>query len=167
MTDLEKAKEAAPSSRPEYCIWHGMRSRCLKPSTKCYPRYGGRGITICSRWAESFNAFVADMGPRPSVLHSLERINNNGPYSPENCRWATILEQQNNTRYNRRITFHGKTQTLAQWGRELGVSSSALRGRLDNWPIERALTERGHSHDEVMAILRRGLALSRPKRKAR
>lgn len=82
---------------PEYVVWKSMRQRCSDPRGKSYPRYGGRGITICSRW-DLFEAFALDMGPRPSPKHSVDRINNDGNYEPGNCRWATAKEQAANRR---------------------------------------------------------------------
>ena len=85
---------------PEYNAWSNMRQRCNNPQATGYSDYGGRGITVCSRW-DSFEAFLEDMGNKPSPKHSLDRINNAGEYGPGNCRWATRLEQNRNTRSSR------------------------------------------------------------------
>lgn len=83
---------------PEYAAWRAMKSRCGNLNVPAYPRYGGRGITICEAWIESFEAFFGDMGERPSPKHSLDRRDNEGNYEPGNCRWATASEQNSNRR---------------------------------------------------------------------
>lgn len=113
----------------------------MNPKDSCYANYGGRGITMCDRWRESYAAFMGDMGPRPSLDYSVERINNDGPYSPENCRWATDREQSNNRRNNHRITLNGTTKTLVEWARSIGISTGTITRRLNlGWSPEHALT---------------------------
>lgn len=127
---------------PEYLCWLGMRQRCNKPRRKEYRYYGGRGIRVCEAWDRSFSAFLADMGRRPSPSHTLDRINNDGDYEPGNCRWATWSEQNNNTRFNRNITYLGETLTVAQWSKRVGIKRNTLWTRLDGcgWTFERAIS---------------------------
>lgn len=123
----------------EYNAWSSMRKRCMNPSAKNYPRYGGRGITICERWATDFAAFLEDMGPRPSADHSLDRIDNDGPYSPENRRWADRYEQARNRGNNRRVTFRGREMTVIEAAELSGTSINLVRSRIKRgWSIERA-----------------------------
>lgn len=127
------------SDRSEYNTWLQMRSRCANPKAAAYHRYGGRGIGVCERWRD-FSAFLADMGPRPTGT-TLDRIDNDGNYEPGNCRWATKKVQVNNTSRNRRIEYGGLCLTVTEWAERIGVTPTALSGRLDNgWTIERALT---------------------------
>ncbi len=126
---------------PEYLAWRHMKHRCDNPADKGFADYGGRGIRVCRRWHQSFPTFLADMGLRPSPLHQLDRINNDGHYTPNNCRWATKQEQMNNTRRNRRLTWQGRTQTMIQWAREQRMPWPALQRRLNaGWSVEKALT---------------------------
>src|SRR6516162_1801432 len=99
---------------PTYHTWAGMKSRCTNPLHKNYSLYGGRGIIVCERWLNSFEAFLADMGEKPAKK-SLDRINNDGPYSPENCRWASQKQQCRNSKINRLITCNGVTKTIIEW----------------------------------------------------
>jgi hypothetical protein len=117
-----------------------MRSRCSNPKEKFYSRYGGRGISVCGRWQESFENFLSDMGPRPPGM-TLERKNNDGNYEPTNCIWATQNDQALNTSTVRRLTFEGETLSLRGWALRLGIAWSSLKKRLANgWPLELALT---------------------------
>jgi hypothetical protein len=115
-----------------------MHQRCENPNNEAYEHYGGRGIRVCARWS-SFENFLADMGERPRGM-TLDRKKNHLGYSKSNCRWATHLEQQSNRRDNRWIEFNGRTQTLSQWARELGLPTGTLHKRIKNWPLEKALT---------------------------
>lgn len=125
---------------PEYYIWRSMKARCLNPQSSGYRHYGARGITVCDRWL-TFAAFFADMGCRPSPKHQLDRMNNNGPYVPENCRWATARQQMQNTRLTRRITHNGETQAAIVWAERLGLNSGAIAQRLrSGWSLTAAVT---------------------------
>ena len=137
---LDATTTHAGSNTRLYRIWIGMRQRCSNPFNTSYDRYGGRGITVCERWENSFEAFREDMGNPPSELHSIERIRNSKGYSPENCRWATNVEQQNNTRRNRLLTYDGMTLSIAQWARRLGIPPSTISRRLRIHSIEKSLT---------------------------
>lgn len=118
-----------------------MVRRCRETTHFAYSRYGGRGITVCDRWA-SFDNFFADMGAKPEG-RSLDRINNNGNYEPTNCRWATKYEQDNNRRSNRLFTVNGVTRTIAEWSRHTGIKAGRLYDRVltNGWSMERAITE--------------------------
>jgi hypothetical protein len=126
-----------------YEIWCGMKQRCYNKNSSHYPRWGGRGITVCSEWLVDFNNFKhwAERNGYASDL-TIDRIDNNGNYCPENCRWASVQEQNNNQRTNRLVTFQGKTQNLKQWSKELGINYGTLLSRLDksHWSIEKAFT---------------------------
>ena len=125
---------------PEHRTWISLRRRCNSPVCPSYSDYGARGIRVCERW-DSFESFLADMGPKPSSKHTIERNDNNGPYSPENCRWATRGEQMRNTRRTRMLTHNGITMCLTDWAKHLGFNRELLRDRLtDGWSVERALS---------------------------
>lgn len=124
----------------EYRAWSGMRNRCNSVKCKKYSIYGGRGIKVCDRWESSYDNFLSDMGRAPSPKHSLDRINVNGNYEPSNCRWATSIEQSNNTRINRVIEFNGSKMTLKQWCRFLGIDYAKTYPRIKylGWSIDDA-----------------------------
>lgn len=125
----------------EHGIWLQMKQRCLDPNNAAYDRYGGRGIKVCDRWLNSFEAFLDDMGPRPTGL-TIDRINNNGHYEPTNCRWTTYREQRLNSRSVRLLTFNGETRCLTDWARITGIGECTIFYRLQRgWSVERALTE--------------------------
>lgn len=130
------------ATSPEHQTWTNMRRRCADRSKPEYKNYGGRGIKVCARWRNSYEAFLSDMGRRPSSLHSIERIDNDGNYEPKNCKWALRYDQARNRRDNIPITFMGVTKCRADWADDLGISRTTLRGRLDRhgWSVERALT---------------------------
>lgn len=127
-----------PSGTKTYFAWRNMRSRCLNPKHVAYDNYGARGIKICDRWVNNYDAFVEDMGLVPEGL-SLEREDTDGNYEPGNCVWATVTDQLNNQRRNRRISFEGRERTLSQWAREIGIPPDTLAKRLDRMPPEDAL----------------------------
>jgi hypothetical protein len=114
----------------EYRIWAGIKSRCTDAASRNYRRYGGRGIVVCDRWRDSFVNFLADMGPRPSKLHSVERIDNDGNYEPKNCKWATRAEQALNTRRSRLLEINGELKNMAVWAREAGIAPQLIYHRL-------------------------------------
>lgn len=125
---------------PTHYAWTNMISRCINKNRPDYHCYGGRGITVCDRWRNSFSAFLEDMGERPDG-HSLDRIDNSKGYEPGNCRWATRDQQMQNTRATRLISFQNETMGLTAWARRLGLNKESLRSRLlRGWPIEKALT---------------------------
>lgn len=124
---------------PEYMCWQAMKARCQDPNSEGYKYYGGRGIKVCERW-QTFENFLADMGHRPSSVHSIERERVNEGYEPGNCHWGTVEEQANNKRSSHRITIDGETLTMAQWARRQGVRTCVIMNRLRRgWPEREAV----------------------------
>ena len=113
----------------EYSAWNGMKMRCTNPNHKHYHRYGGRGITVCQAWMDSFEKFIADVGLRPSFWHTLDRIDNNKGYEPGNVAWSTKKQQARNRTDNVRYTHNGETMTLVEWAERYGMKNSQLRTR--------------------------------------
>jgi len=138
----------------EHRSWTSMRNRCFYEKSIGYPRYGGRGITVCSHWKNSYENFLADMGRKPTSKHTIDRIDVNGSYTcgkceqckqngwTANCRWADQKTQQNNRTVSKMLEFNGKRQSMAMWAEELGISKQTLKARLGKyeWNVERALT---------------------------
>lgn len=116
------------SKTPTYRIWVGMMSRCYRAKPTEYRLYQGRGIRVCKRWHQFVN-FLSDMGERPSGK-VLDRRDNNGNYTPRNCRWASPKESSNNTRWNRLVTMNGETMSLTMWCRKLGIPYGRVHGRV-------------------------------------
>lgn len=127
---------------PIRAVWRTMIHRCHKQKSTSYPQYGGRGIVVCERWRTSFALFKEDIGPRPSTKHSIDRINNDGPYEPKNCRWATRAEQARNRRSNlRKLTLNGETLTVYEWAVRTGITHTTLTRRLkQGWSDEAIIT---------------------------
>lgn len=115
---------------PIYAAWQQMIRRCTSEKYFQYKDYGGRGISVCERWSSSFSNFISDMGEKPSPEMTIERIDNNGNYCPENCKWATRKEQARNRRSNVMLTFNGKTQCVTDWAEETGTKVTSVRGRI-------------------------------------
>lgn len=134
----QRAKQKVSGSRT-YRIWQAMLNRCRHHKHPLWHRYGGRGISVCKRW-HSYEKFFQDMGKVPNGM-SIDRIDNDGDYAPQNCRWATRHEQSRNMTTNRWLELNGKRQILADWAKELGMDQSSLRERLEKMPLEEALTK--------------------------
>ena len=128
------------SRSPTYRSFHKMHARCSSSNVRDYPSYGGRGIKVCERWSgkNGFINFLVDMGEKPKEK-TLDRINNNENYDPENCKWSTFTEQSNNRRNTRFITWNGETQTITVWAARLGHSAGWLAKRLNKYPFEKAM----------------------------
>lgn len=136
-----KAGGHASAKTSEYNSWKMMKARCYNPNASGYHRYGGRQITVCQRWRESFLHFLADMGPKPSPAHSIERLDNDAGYSPNNCKWSTRKEQQRNTVNTRLLTYNGESMCLKDWAHKIGIHPRSLAHRLTSgWSVERALS---------------------------
>lgn len=141
-----QCREAARPSKgmhkhPLFNIWKGIIQRCENPNHTHYELYGGRGIRMCQSWRDDFTTFAADLGERPSMQHSIDRIDVDGNYEPANCRWAKSVEQGSNRRDNRIIEHGGEALILSDWSKRTGLTIQTISFRLKSgWSIERALT---------------------------
>lgn len=136
-------KKHGMSNTRLYTIWSLMKYRCYNPSRKEYPRYGGRGIKVCDEWMEfePFMRWAVDNGYSEDL--TLDRINNDGDYTPSNCRWVSRKVQSLNKSTNRYITYNGQTKTITQWATDNNMPYYVLRKRIDilNWDFKRAISE--------------------------
>lgn len=148
-----RAQRSFATKLPEYSVLSGMKARCYDRNSEMYPSYGGRGIAVCGRWLEEgtgFSNFLTDMGPRPSSEHSIDRIDNNGDYSPENCRWATNHEQFRNVQSNRWIEWRGNSMILTDWLRE--IKAYTVSGNLAYWRFN-SLVSSGMTEQQALQRL--------------
>jgi len=133
-----------------WIIWSGMRERCSTPSCSGFANYGGRGIEVCDEWHDytTFKKWAIENGYEPNL--TLERLDTNGNYEPQNCCWATVKEQNENKRNNRYLEFNGEKHTVAGWAKKLGINPVTLHDRLYklHWTVERALTEPIHGRGD-------------------
>jgi hypothetical protein len=129
-------------NKAEYNTWSGMKGRCNTKTNGSYINYGGRGISVCKRWEDSFEDFLSDVGKKPHPEMQLDRMNNDGNYEPGNVRWATPTEQSRNRRTTIRITIDGQTKCLAEWAGQFGIAASIVEMRIRRlgWGAEKALS---------------------------
>lgn len=136
-----------------YKVWEGMKRRCNAPQSKNYHRYGGRGVKVCEEWSdyEAFSAWAMANGYKHGL--TLDRVENDKGYSPENCRWATMKEQQNNRGNNQKITIDGVEKTVCQWAEEYGINPHTIRGRIKRgWPEAKAVQKSSRKARRVVCI---------------
>lgn len=152
-------KTHGKSKTAEYSIWCGIINRCTNPNDhRSYSRYGAKGITICERWRNSFEAFLEDMGPRPSPKHSIDRYpNHRGNYEPDNCRWATWQEQQRNRSDTSMVVMDGRPIAIADLADQVGIKRATLyrRIRLMGWSVEKAIATPVMTHSQCASLSRR------------
>jgi hypothetical protein len=150
--------------RPEYNVWHNMKKRCLNPEYQSFSNYGGRGIKVCDRWIESFENFFNDMGEKPSQGHSIDRVDNDGNYEPENCRWATRKEQARNRRSNVFVVQNGKAKVLSEICEANGIKSDTASKRIScGWSLDAASStpvkkkEKNLNEDKIKKLVLSGM----------
>jgi hypothetical protein len=161
ITPEEKARRQSES--PTYKSWMSMRGRCYRPEAHGYRHYGGKGISVCERWRNSFANFLADLGPRPNGC-TIDRIDNTGNYTPSNCRWSTKSQQSRNRSCARRVIYRGKERLLADLADESGHTRARIYSRLKKgWSVERAIDTPVLSIDDKRVIQRKA-AIERHRR---
>ena len=128
---------------PLFQVWRGMIRRCHNPKVNNYHNYGGRGISVCAAWRSDFWAFTSAVPPRPTLKHTLDRIDNDGNYEPGNVKWSTTAQQHRNARFNTLLTANGRTQILEDWATETGLAPSTIINRiLRGWSEADAVTRK-------------------------
>lgn len=133
-------RQSVMSTTPEYNAWRAMKRRCFNPQDEAFHLYGGRGITVCDRWKRSPTAFIADMGPKPSPRHTLDRIDNNRGYEPSNCAWRTPRQNCRNRRSTLFVVYQGQRRALIELCDERGLRAGSVQWRLANgWTLDDAL----------------------------
>ena len=144
---ISRVTSHGQSRSPEYRAWVGMKMRCENETNGAYCKYGERGIRVCERW-QTFENFFADMGPKPSPKHTLDRIDGTKGYSPDNCRWASHKEQQRNLKNNVYLEHDGKSLIAADWAVIVGIDAKTIQSRVTKlgWTTEEALTLPLHFH---------------------
>lgn len=149
----QKYTRHGKSNTSLYNAWCAMLSRCSSPGNTSYKDYGGRGISVCAEWRDSFETFefyVAQLPHFGENDYTLDRIDNDGNYEPGNVRWATSIDQHRNFRRNRMVTYNGKTQCVAAWAEETGIAQHTICWRLEHgWPIGKALTKRSQRRHAI------------------
>jgi hypothetical protein len=146
-SSLRNKKHGESDKTKEYRTWQSIKRRCYNINNEKYKNYGGRGIKICDRWLHSFENFLEDIGRSPSIKHSIDRIDVNGNYEPNNCRWATQKEQCNNRSNNHYITYNSYTRTIAEWSEIYNISQFTLLARVNKnkWTFEQCINYRKYS----------------------
>lgn len=138
----KKRTKHGMSHHPAFAVWHSMKQRCTEETHYAWKNYGGRGIKVCDRWLNSFENFWEDMGPTYKEGLTLDRINVNGDYSPENCRWTDWVTQANNRQHNRFINTPKGRMTVKQAAREFGIGNTTIHYRIQHgWPEELLLVK--------------------------
>lgn len=138
---LDVLRTHGGSGTSEFSAFQNMHQRCSNQKSPRFAGWGGRGISVCERW-QTFENFIADMGPKPSPALTLERIDNDGNYEPGNCEWATRKKQQRNMSRNHVLTFNGESHALATWADRIGMPVKTLESRIKrHWTVERAFTQ--------------------------